>query len=350
MKRNAIAGIGALLAFLIFAVTALSFAADNALIEAAKQEGQVHVYTAFPRRFLDPIANFFKKKYNLGDDFKVIFTRKGTGAIAQMVEAEHMSCKSRWDSVSHSEEGVFLRWIDEGILLKFQPPNIGNIREEFRDPYGYRVGNIIAPSNITVNAEKIPKKDWPKRYKDLLNPKWKGRIGVMDPTTAGPGVMVTKFLLDLYGWDFIRELGRNKPVLVKGCSALDPLLLSGEIHLALCAAEHDIIALLMAGETKLQLIYPEEGTPYYVMWTGINSQAPHPNSAKLWMEFNADDETLKFFTENAGRYITSKNVKLGYPRPELKFYKIDWKWIKVHKDEMCKRFLKELQKGRAESN
>ena len=68
------------------------------------------------------------------------------------------------------------------------------------------------------------------------------------------------------------------------------------------------------------------------------------------MEFTADDERLKFVTENAGRYITSKNVKLGYPRPELKFYKIDWQWIKVNKDDMCKRFIEELQKGRAESN
>jgi ABC-type Fe3+ transport system substrate-binding protein len=85
------------------------------------------------------------------------------------------------------------------------------------------------------------------------------------------------------------------------------------------------------------------------MWRGINKDAPHPNAAKLWIEFSATDEHQRHLSEKVARYTTSKNVKLGFPRPDLKFHKIDWKWLKVNKDDMCKRYIKEVNMGREET-
>jgi iron(III) transport system substrate-binding protein len=335
------------LAFFIL-TTGFSFAADPALIKAAKKEGEVVVYTNFVRRFLDPIGKYFKEMYNLGDDFKVTFTRKGTGAIIQMIEAEHMSGKSKWDCIEQSDEGAFLRWIQQGMLMKYQPPNIGNIYKEFWDDSGYRVAGQINITSIGLNKKRVPEKDWPKSYKDLLDPKWKGRIGLSNPATAGPGELTAKYMVDLYGWDFFRKLGRNKPILTKGNSALEQLLLSGEIDIALTPNEFSILERIKNGETNLKIIYPEEGVAYYVVWAAINKDARHPNAAKLWMEYNASNERQKFVSEKAARYITNKNVKLAYPRPPLKFHKIDWEWMRAHKNELCDRFTREIEKGRSE--
>lgn len=357
MKKTKISKVVISVAFLSLISSGLCLAADQALIKAAKKEGAVVWYTAFPRRFIPPIGDLFKKKYNLGDSFEVRATRKGSGATTQSVEAEHMTGKSNWDVVSMGDAAPSLRWIDKGMLMKYQPPNVGNIREEFRDPYGYRVGGQIWITSIAVHRGRVPEKDWPKSYKDALDPKWKGRVAMANPTTSGPGVVITRFLVDLYGWEYFRDLGKNKPVLVKGGSALEQLLLSGEVDLALGpnefsiaerikANEFSIAGRIKGGEAGLKLLYPEEGTSYSVMWLCINKDAPHPNAAKLWMEFTASDEREEFVTKNAGRYITSKNVKLGIPRPPLKFHKLDWQWLKVHKDEMCKRFIEEIKKGR----
>ena len=57
---------------------------------------------------------------------------------------------------------------------------------------------------------------------------------------------------------------------------------------------------------------------------------------------------LEKLSEAATRHATNKNIKLAYPRPELKFYKVDWQWFKVNKDDLCKRFVDEVNKGRAE--
>ncbi len=342
-------GISISLALLFFATTGLSFAADKALIEAAKKEGEIVIYSTFARRFLPPIGELFKKMYNLGDDFKVIFTRKGTGATVQMIEAQHMAGRSDWDTVSIGDESTFLRWIDKGLLMKYQPPNIGLLREEFQDPYGYRVASTGWISSVALHKKRVPEKDWPRSYEDALDPKWKGRLGLSDPATAGPAVMFTRFMVDLYGWDYFRKLGRNHAVIVKGNSALEQLLLSGEIDLALCPNEFSILERIKEGETNLQVLYPGPETGFFIMWIACNKNAPHSNAAKLYMEFSASDERQKFVGDNAARYIGSKNVKLGYPRPPLKLHKSDWQWVKVHKDEMAKRFIEEIQKGREES-
>jgi iron(III) transport system substrate-binding protein len=331
---------------LFFLMTGLSYAADQAMIAAAKKEGQVVIYTSFVRRFLPEIADLFKKKYNLGSDFKVNFTRKGTGAVIQMVEAEHMTGNTKWDIVTQSDESAFLRWIEKGMLLKYQPPNIHLLRDEFLDPKGYRVASTGWISSIAVHKKRVAKKDYPKTYKDVLDPKWKGRIGISDPATAGPAVMFTKFMVDLYGWEFFKELGKNNPVLTKGNSALEQLLLSGEIDLAISPNEFSILDRIKDGETNLEVIYPGPETGFYILWTGMNKKAHHPNAAKLYMEFTASDERNELVTQKAGRYIGSKNVKLGIPRPPLKLHKVDWDWIKDHKDELCKRFLAEIGKSK----
>jgi iron(III) transport system substrate-binding protein len=349
MKKRAHVKIWVPFLFLFFIMTGLSFAADQALIDRAKKEGQIAIYTVFTRRFLEPIGDLFKKKYNLGNNFKVAFTRKGTGATIQMIEAEHMSGKSHWDIIESSDESGFLRWIDMGILMKYQPPNLDLLKKDFIDPLGYRVPCTGWVSSVAINKKRVAEKDYPKTYADALDPKWKGRIGISDPATAGPAVMFTKFMVDLYGWDYFYKLGKNRPVLAKGNAAQEQMLLSGEIDLSLCPNEFSILDRIRDGETNLKILYPGPETGFYIMWTGINKAAKHPNAAKLWMEFNVSDERNDFVAKNAGRYIGSKNVKLGYPRPDFKLHKVDWKWIKDNKTEMVKRFMEEVKKGMAES-
>ena len=79
------------LACIFFWSSSLSFAADRATIEAAKKEGKIVIYIVYPRSFLPQIKEDFRKTFQLGDDFNIDFTRKGSPAVVQMVEAEHMT-------------------------------------------------------------------------------------------------------------------------------------------------------------------------------------------------------------------------------------------------------------------
>ena len=333
---------------LFFIISDFSHAADQSLIDAAKKEGELVIYTSLARAYIEPTGVLFKKKYNLGDDFQVKFTRKATGPVIQMVEAEKMAGSSRWDIVAHSDESTFLRWVDEGLLYKYQPPNIDNIRDEFRDKLGYRVCAYMGMSSIAVYKPRVPEKDWPKSYKDLLDPKWKGKIGIADPNRSGPVTMFTKFMLDLYGWDYIRALGKNQIIIAGGNPALERLFLSGEIDVAVCPNEYSLLMRIYKGDKNIKIIYPEEGAAFFIMWRGINKDAPHLNAAKLWFEFTVSDDNQKLLSDTAGRYITSKNVEMKFKRPEMKLHQIDWNWLRTHKTEMNKRFTQEINKGREE--
>ncbi len=334
--------------FFFGALSGSLYAADPALVNAAKQEGKIEIYTSLDRRYLDPIGKLFKKMYNLGDDFQVVFTRKATGPVIQMVEAEKMAGKTRWDIVTHSDESTFLRWVDEGLLLKYQPPNIVNIRDEFRDDLGYRVAPYIGMTCMAINTAKVPQKDWPKSYKDLLDPKWKKRIGLADPNRSGPVSMFTKFIYDLYGWDYFKALGKNQVLIVGGNPQLEQLFLGGEIDVALCPNEYSLLIRISEGNKNIKIIYPDEGAAFFVMWAGINKAAPRMNAAKLFFEYYVSDECEKLLSDSAGRYITSKNVKMRFERPEMKFRKVDWQWLTKNKTKMLKQFDEAISKGRAE--
>ncbi len=129
----------------------------------------------------------------------MLFTRKGTGATIQMVE--YMSGRSNWDIAMQSDESAFLRWIDRGMFVKYQPPNIGNLNVQ--DPYGIRVAAQEWVSSVAIHKKRVPEKDYPKAYADALGPKWKGGAGLRNPATAGPAITVTKFVVDTYGWEFL---------------------------------------------------------------------------------------------------------------------------------------------------
>jgi len=146
----------------------------------------------------------------------------------------------------------------------------------------------------------------------------------------------------------VRKLGRNQIVIAGGNPALERLLLSGEVDVAICPNEFSLLVRIKKGEKNIKVIYPKEGAAYFVMWRGISKDAPHPNAAKLWFHFSVSDENQKHISETAARYITSKNVKMAFPRPEMKFHKVDWKWLKDNKVDMLKRFTEEVNKGRQE--
>jgi iron(III) transport system substrate-binding protein len=325
-----------ILVFLI--ASGFAYAADQALIDAAKKEGEISVYTAWPRRFLSQAGDLFKKMYGLGDDFNVKFTRKGTGAVIQMVEAEHMAGKSNWDVVSQSDEAMYLRWIQQGMLMKYQPPNINNFYEVFHDKLGYRVAHQAVVSCMALSKTRVPEKDWPEAYADALDPKWKGRVCLANPATAGVAIMFDKFILDIHGWKYFEQLAKNDPLIVKGNSAQERLLLSGEVDLALCPNEFSIVNRIKTGEKDLKLIYSKEVNGTYIFWVAINKDVKHPNAAKLWMEFIASDERNELVADIAGAYICSKNVSPVLRPKHLNLHTLDWQWIKEHKDEMCKKF------------
>ena len=143
---------------------------------------------------LKAMAKSYQKKYSI----KVQWTRKGTGGITPMFKAERLAKPLRCDIVSVGDPSTFIRWKKENALMKYVTPNNPAFLKGLADTTGYSIPGRAAYMSIVYNTNKVSKSEAPKSWKDLLDPKWKGRIASVDPKKSGPmrlwvAAMVQKF-------------------------------------------------------------------------------------------------------------------------------------------------------------
>src|SRR5262249_51968614 len=123
----------------------------------------------------------------------------------------------------------------------------------------------------------------PKSWLDLLDPKWKGRIATGHPGFSGYMGIWALALKKLYGWEYFEKLEKNRPRI--GRSGLDPLtnLNAGECAVACTPLSG---ALLSADKgNPIAAHYPADGSVLCIGPAAVMAKAPHPNAARLFMEW-----------------------------------------------------------------
>ena len=146
-----------------------SRAADEALINAAKKEGQVVWYTTqIITQFVRPAAEAFQKKYGI----KVNFLRGDSVETAVRLLNEGRAGKGRADVFDGTTTLPSLK--REGLVLKWLPDAAMSLPPAYRDPEGYWVATNVFMHAPAFNTTLIPKQDAPRSFEDLLAPKWQG--------------------------------------------------------------------------------------------------------------------------------------------------------------------------------
>jgi iron(III) transport system substrate-binding protein len=318
--------------------------ADEARIKAAKKEGTIVVYHSINRKVLSKMAKEFTKRYGV----KVKWTRKGSGGIARMISAEKMAGVLKCDIVSNGDATRFINWKKQNTLMNYVTPNTPSFMKLMVDPDGASVPARITYGAIGYNAKKVSKQEAPKSWKDLLDPKWKGRIGVIDPRKSGPGRWWLVTMVKKFGWDFIEKLAKNRPLLLKSSSTAALSLLGGEVDLTAPGSEHHLTRRIKRGE-PLGVVYPKEGLVIKASRTAICANAPHPNAAKLWIDYETsfDGQTL---IGKAGGYLPVRvDVTPHFKRPQgalKKVIPITEEYAHKNMNKYMKRFEKIMRRGK----
>ena len=164
--------------------------------------------------------------------------------------------------------------------------------------------------------------------------------------TAHPGysgIIVTHVLalVNLYGWDYFRDLAKNKLHIVQ--SALDPagVVASGERAVGVNGAEYFYYRTQKRGN-PIRIIYPKEGVPLIVSPVAIAKDAPHPNTAKLFSEFIFAKESQQLLADKEGLYTGHPDVTYPADKPKLKDLKLlppDAAELEKRNAEIKKRFV-----------
>ncbi|HEY7168156.1 MAG TPA: extracellular solute-binding protein [Candidatus Binatia bacterium] len=312
-----------------FFLLSFSNAQDAALFQAARKEGSVAWYTSLAIPSSTSIAHAFKTKYT-GIDVEV--HRTGSQRVLQRVMQEAGSGIKNADVIHTSDAGHFVLFKQKGMLLKYTPKGAEPFPAGFKDKDGFYYGMRATLSVIAYNPKIVSDADAPKTWKDLLNPKWKGKMVSAHPGYSGIIMTHVVALVNLYGWDYFRDLAKNSLHLVQ--SANDPagVVASGERPVGVNGAEYFYYKTLKQGN-PIKIVYPKEGIPLVVSPVAIAKDAPHPNAAKLFMEFIFTKEMQQLLADREGLYTGHPEVTYPADKPKLK----DLKLLSPDADELEKK-------------
>jgi iron(III) transport system substrate-binding protein len=311
------------------APASLALAQDAALVQAARKEGKMVWYTSLALPSSTAIAHAFENKYK---GIEVLVHRNGSQRVLQTVMQEATAGIKNADLIHTSDAGHFVLLKDKGLLMQYTPKGVETFPAGFKDKNGYYFGMRATLSVIAHNPKLVPDKDAPKTWKDLLNSKWSGKMVSAHPGYSGIIMTHVLTIVNLYGWDYFRDLAKNKLHLVQ--SANDPagVVASGERPVGVNGAEYFYYKTLKQGN-PIKIVYPKEGVPLVVSPVAIAKDAPHPNAAKLFTEFIFSKESQQLLADKEGLYTGHPDVTYPADKPKLK----DLKLLPADPDELEKR-------------
>jgi iron(III) transport system substrate-binding protein len=245
------------------------------VIKAAEKEGEVLWTSVVYEEEAMVFVNAFQKEY---PKVKVTYTRQHGGEAMELLKREVQTGRIAYDVAQIHNDSVN-EFIELDAIEKANWADLGVIPALTR--YDNRfVGGFELEYCILYNTNLIKPETAPKRWEDLLDPKWKGKI-VTDTRPLGflglTGVWGPAKVLD-----FLRKFGENKPIFVRGQTQTTSMMAAGEYALGAPFYLHSYVELAekQGGPIGFSLLNP---LPSEFTHFGILKGAKHPNAGKLLM-------------------------------------------------------------------
>jgi len=301
----------AILGFGLFGA-ATGFAASADLIEGAKKEGAMDWMGGGSAEIDEAINRAFMKKYPFVQARK---TRVQSQRLLVRFETESRAGKHTADIVRTTDWYIDI-FKKKGLLLQYEPPERKNIPDELKDRDGFYTSLYLAVHALAYNTRLVPKNELPHSYDDLLDPKWKGKLGVEDAAYVW-FVNVLKMKGEKAGIEYMRRLARQDVSVRASTTLLTNLVAAGEIPLAIDLYADDVERTKKAGAPLDWVAF--DPMIVHTIAGGINKNAPHPNAAKLFMDFLLSEEGQSIY-QSQNRQPTRRGIAASWLPKNVKFH------------------------------
>jgi ABC-type Fe3+ transport system substrate-binding protein len=314
-----------LLALSLFFAGSAAFAADvyqpdPKLVEAAKKEGQVLLYTThIVDQIVRPLIKGFQT-YVPGVDVKYV---RGDG-LSLTVRLTNEARANRVQSDIWCLVDSVGQVLQNGFAEEFEVPSAKELPQALVDPKHRWIATNIGVRSAAYNTQLVPKEFAPRSYQNLLDPRWKGKI-VWNPKsmTGAWGFIATviKSMGENEGMSYLRKLAKQDvvPLPIAIRAVLDRVI-AGEYAIGLeMNNTHAAISEAQGAPVKWVPLDPVSQT---LQVAGVTKGAPHPNAAKLFLDFMVSRTGQEIFRDND--YLPMHpdiNAKIPELRPEQGGYR-----------------------------
>jgi iron(III) transport system substrate-binding protein len=245
---------------------------------AAKAEGSLTLYTSIAAKDVQPLIEPFEKRYGI----KVTVWRASGDTVLNRIVTEQRGNRFTVDAV-HISAPELEALHREKLLQPIASPHFADLIQGAVPAHKEWVSTLLSVWVQAYNTNLVKKADLPQTYKDLLDPKWKDKLGY-EAENVEWFTTVANALGGDAGVQFFRDLvAKNGLSVRKGHSLLNNMVVSGEVPVGLTLYNY------MPAQAKAQ------GAPidWFVLQPavarangiGVVKNAPKPNAAALFTDY-----------------------------------------------------------------
>ncbi len=336
----------------------------NETIAAAKKEGKVVVVGPSEPETRRRIPAAFRARFGI----PVEYLSGRTSQIAARIRAERRARLYSVDVFLATTNPMYLILYPEGALAPLKPalflPDVINPSKWktgklwFMDPeekYILRLFNNIS-SLLAINTDLVKRKEL-RSAKDFLNPKWRGRMTVDDPTARrGGGLVQAGRFYMLFGQEYVKKFYLDqKPVISRNRRQMTDWLARGTYPISFGADNEDVDRLRREGFPILNLVsladVPASASSGGGGLLALANQAPHPNAARVFVNWMASKEGLEVYSRTNEVATTRNDIdEKSYlpaqkiPRPGVNYFdNSNFKFVTTTR-ERVRKYVKKILK------
>ena len=275
------------------------------LIQAAKKEGEVAVFGSLENDVAAAINTGFQAKYGV----KVNYFRGSSTVIIDRITTEHRTGKINSDIVYTTAEPMRFINQEKGLLARYVSDGAKHYDKKLIDDFfGPNYRSVIV--GLVYNKSMIKPEDAPKSYEDFVNPKWKGKIAMGNPSLHDTTIDWLSSLRLVFGSDqkandWIKRLAALEPLMLDSMVPVGERIASGEVPLGVAYVKY----VQLWGKKGAPLDYVK-GLPVYLgdgNYIAMTAKAPHPNAAKLFIDYFLGPESSEIMA-GAGEFVNRQGI------------------------------------------
>ena len=315
-------------------------------VSAFGQQKVISLYGSAEPRIIETLAKGFEKHSGI----KVDWIRMSSGETLARLRAEKANPKADvwWGGTLDPHSIAAL----EGLTEAYQPSIFNELDSRFRDPIGsnHVIGVYVGILGFSVNEKLLNGMGLPvpTGWDDLLDPRYKGLIGVANPNTSGTALttLATQIFLrgEEAGIEYMKKLHKNIANYTKSGVAPGILAGRGEIGIAIIFL-HDCVYHMEEGYPVVAVV-PKEGTGYEIGGLNLVKGAPNSQGAKQFIDWVVSAQAMELMP-TVGSYQLPTNTRakvpaVSIPIDSVKTVDYDFTWVAKNGVRIADRWTREV--------